>query len=71
VALVRATNKFVIKRAGTETTGMTRYTDTYVFDAGTWKCIQAQITPVQPEHQPSDGTIVSVYIAGVKQPIQR
>jgi len=49
-------------------TGMTTYTDTYLFENGAWKCIQAQITAVAPEHYPSDDTIVSVYVEGRLQP---
>ena len=64
VALVRATNKHTRRRDGTEVTGMTMYTDTYLFEHGAWKCIQAQLTAVAPEHQPADDTIVSVYIEG-------
>ena len=67
VALVRATNKHVIRRDGREMTGMTTYTDTYVYESGAWKCIQAQITPVAPEHEPGDDTILTVYIKGVNQ----
>lgn len=67
VALVRSTNKAVVNRDGTETTGMTTYTDTYLYQDGQWKCIQAQITPVQPGFEPADDTIVSVYLRGVKQ----
>jgi hypothetical protein len=47
---------------------MTVYTDTYLFENGAWKCIQAQITAVAPEHYPADDTIVSVYIKGRLQP---
>ena len=46
VALVRATNKHTRRRDGQEVTGMTMYTDTYLFEHGAWKCIQAQLTPV-------------------------
>jgi hypothetical protein len=67
VALVRATNKHTRRRDGKDVTGMTTYTDTYLFENGAWKCIQAQITPVAPEHQPADDTIVSVYIEGKRQ----
>lgn len=67
VALVRATNKHTRRRDGKEVTGMTMYTDTYLFEDGAWKCIQAQLTPVAPEHQPADDTIVSVYIEGELQ----
>jgi hypothetical protein len=65
VALVRSTNKCTRRRDGNEVTGMTTYTDTYLFENGAWKCIQAQITAVAPEHYPADDTIVSVYIKGV------
>jgi hypothetical protein len=34
---------------------------------GVWKCIQAQLTTVDPQHQPADDTIVSVYIEGKRQ----
>jgi Domain of unknown function (DUF4440) len=67
VALVRATNKHVIRRNGRDITGMTTYTDTYVYEGGSWKCIQAQITPVAPEHEPGDDTILTVYLNGVNQ----
>ena len=67
VALVRSTNKAVVRRDGVETTGMTTYTDTYLYENGAWKCIQAQITPVHPGQEPGDETIVSVYVRGVKQ----
>jgi hypothetical protein len=67
VALVRSTNKATRCRDGKEVTGMTTYTDTYLFENGAWKCIQAQITPVAPEHQPADDTIVSVYVEGKRQ----
>ena len=67
VALVRSTNKCTRRRDGNEVTGMTTYTDTYLFENGAWKCIQAQITAVAPEHYPADDTIVSVYIKGKLQ----
>lgn len=67
VALVRAANKHTCRRDGKESTGMTMYTDTYLFENGAWKCIQAQLTPVAPEHQPADDTIISVYIEGKRQ----
>jgi hypothetical protein len=67
VALVRATNKHTRRRDGKEVTGMTMYTDTYLFEDGAWKCIQAQLTSVAPEHQPADDTIISVYIEGKRQ----
>ena len=67
VALVRSTNKATRRRDGNDVTGMTMYTDTYLFENGAWKCIQAQIQAVGPEHYPSDDTIVSVYIKGMRQ----
>lgn len=67
VALVRATNKHVFRRNGREEAGMTTYTDTYLYEGGAWRCIQAQITPVAPGREPGDDTIVSVYLKGVRQ----
>jgi hypothetical protein len=67
VGLVRSTNKATIRRGGTESTGMTTYTDTYLRENGEWKCIQAHITPVAPENYPGDETIVSAYIKGQLQ----
>ncbi|MDP1869242.1 MAG: nuclear transport factor 2 family protein [Bradyrhizobium sp.] len=67
LALVRATNKHTRRRDGQEVTGMTMYTDTYLFEDDAWKCIQAQLTPVAPEHEPADDTIVSVYLEGKLQ----
>src|SRR3982751_2602486 len=67
VALVRSTNKATRRRDGNEVTGMTTYTDTYLFENGAWKCIHAQIQTVAPEHYPSDDTIVSVYVKGELQ----
>jgi hypothetical protein len=63
-ALVRAVTKYTTLRDGKETTGMTQYTDTYVKENGTWKCIQAQLTSVAPENYPGDETIVKKYING-------
>lgn len=68
VALVRATNKHTIRRNGRAVTGMSTYTDTYVYEGDAWKCVQAQVTPVAPEHEPGDDTILTVYIKGVNQP---
>lgn len=68
VALVRATNKATIRRDGAESTNMSTYTDTYLRENGEWKCIQAQITAVAPEHYPGDETIVRAYIKGQLQP---
>ena len=66
-ALLRSTNRSVRLKDGVETVGMTMYTDTYVREDGAWKCIQAQLTSVAPEHYPADDTIVSVYIEGKLQ----
>ena len=66
-ALVRSTNKSVRMVDGAETVGMTMYTDIYVRRDGTWKCIQAQITPVAPANYPTDETIVRKYIKGQAQ----
>lgn len=67
VALVRATNKEIIRRDGRDIAAMSTYTDTYIHEAGAWKCIQAQITPVAKGQEPGDDTIISVYINGVRQ----
>ena len=67
VALVRSTNKRTIRRDGTDTTSMSTYTDTYLFQERQWKCIQAQIQALPPESYPEDDTIVSVYIKGKRQ----
>ena len=69
LALVRATNKHVEHRDGRDHTGMTSYTDTYVRNNGGWFCIQAQLTPVAPEHWPPDSGIISVYVKGQRQPV--
>ena len=66
-ALVRAVNKYVTRKDGQETTAMSQYTDTYVKENGTWKCIQAQLTAVAPENYPPDETIVVKYINGKMQ----
>lgn len=63
-ALVRSVNKFVERNGGKEVTGMAQYTDTYIKENGTWKCVQAQITNVAPENYPGDETIVKKYIKG-------
>lgn len=69
VALVGSTNRWVRVRDGVEVVGMTSYTDTYLREGGAWRCIQAQLTGVQPEHYPPDSTIVRSYIRGVLQPV--
>lgn len=63
-ALIRSVNKCILLENGIETTGMTLYTDTYVKENGTWKCIQAQITTVDPVNYPGDETIVRKYNKG-------
>jgi hypothetical protein len=67
LALVRSTNKHVRRHGDREVAGMTTYTDTYLRENGDWLCIQAHLTPVKPEHYPSDDTIVKTYIGGVLQ----
>ncbi len=67
VALVRATTKWVRRLEGREVTGMTMYTDTYLREDGRWLCIQAQLSPVAPEHFTADTAIVCRYIKGVLQ----
>jgi ketosteroid isomerase-like protein len=67
VALVRATNKYTIRRDGKEMTGMSTYTDTYLLENGHWMCVQAQITPVAAGHEPADDTIISSYVKGERQ----
>jgi hypothetical protein len=66
VGLVWSVNKHVIVEAGQEVTGMTGYTDTYLLEGGSWKCIQAQLVPMAPGNFPPDATIVTRYIRGVK-----
>ena len=66
-ALVRSTNKRVTAQDGGESVSMTMYTDIYVRDGGAWKCVQAQITPVQPANYPPDETIVRKYVKGEAQ----
>lgn len=67
-ALVRSTNRYVQRDGGVETVRMATYTDVYVREDGRWLCVQAQITPVAPEHWPADSTIVKRYLDGVLQP---
>jgi len=63
-ALVSSATKYVRVRDGAEITGMTRYTDTYLFENGAWKCILAQLTGMQPNAYPPDSTIVKMYVRG-------
>jgi len=65
VALVRA-QQAIRRRDGKEVSGMTMYTDTYLFENGAWKCIQAQLTTVAPNTSPDD-TIIAFYIEGKRQ----
>lgn len=67
-ALVRATNKYVLRIGGRQTTQMATYTDTYVREAGRWLCVQAQIVQVTEENWPGDDTIVCLYVDGQLQP---
>jgi hypothetical protein len=67
-ALLRSTNKRVGMKDGVESVAMTMYTDVYVHENGTWKCIQAQITPVGARQLPADETIVKKYVKGKLQP---
>ncbi len=71
VALVRSTNRHVIRHAGRDDIGMTTYTDTYLYEDGAWKCIQAQLTPIAAGKEPADETIVNVYLKGVRQEVKR
>jgi hypothetical protein len=65
-ALVRAVTKSITMVEGKESVRMSLYTDTYIKEKGTWKCIQAQLTLVSPENYPDDKTIVARYSNGVK-----
>ncbi len=47
VALVRSKTIYTKRKDGTTINGSTVYTDTYLKENGEWKCVQAQITPVQ------------------------
>jgi ketosteroid isomerase-like protein len=67
LALVRASNKYVLRGQHGDATHMSTYTDTYVRENGQWRCVQAQITDVAPAHWPADHTIISRYIDGVLQ----
>lgn len=67
VALVRSTNRQVVVRDGREVASMSTYTDTYVYQHGQWRCLQAQISRVAPEWEPADSTIKTVYLRGIRQ----
>ena len=64
--MVRVTNKEIVRRGGRDAVAMTTDTDTYVYERGRWKCIQAQITPVAPDQEPGDDTVIATYINGVR-----
>ena len=61
IGLVRAMDKFTIAKDGKEVTGMSIYTDTYIKENGQWKCIQAQITIVDPKYYRGDDKIIRKY----------
>jgi hypothetical protein len=63
-ALLRSTNRSVRMVDGKEVVGMTMYTDVYVKDGNAWKCVQAQLTRVEPDQYPPDSTIVRKYVRG-------
>jgi hypothetical protein len=63
-ALLRSTNRSVRMVDGKEVVGMTMYTDVYVKDGNAWKCVQAQLTRVEPDQYPLDSTIVRKYVRG-------
>lgn len=67
VALVRSANKCIDRIGGREVTSFSMYTDIYVREGGRWLCLQAQITPIAPGHEPSDATIISVWLNGLLQ----
>lgn len=60
-ALVRAMDKYTVVKDGKDITGMTIYTDTYIKENGIWKCIQAQITNVDPKYYRGDDRILRSY----------
>lgn len=66
-ALVRATNRHVVRRDGCETVGMTAYIDTYVRAGDGWLCLQAQLTTVAPQAYPGDDTVMVRYVGGEEQ----
>jgi Domain of unknown function (DUF4440) len=66
-ALVRSANKYTVMKEGKPVTGMSSYTDTYVYLDGRWQCIQAQINRVASDAWPPDSAIKTVYLRGVKQ----
>jgi hypothetical protein len=67
LALVRSTNRQVVRWGGREVASMSTYTDTYLYQNGAWTCVQAQISPVAADQEPGDETIIAVYVRGVRQ----
>ncbi len=64
-ALVSSATKWIRVREGKEVEGMTRYTDTYVRENGSWRCALAQLTAMpQPAVWPADSTIVRKWVRG-------
>jgi hypothetical protein len=61
MALVRSQDKCIIIEEGKELISYWMYTDTYIKENGQWKCVQAQIGKVSPEHFAGDETIVRKY----------
>jgi len=47
MALIRSKTVYTKDINGKTETGETVYTDTYIKENGTWRCVQAQITPVK------------------------
>ena len=60
-ALVRSLDKYTVVENGKDVTGMTIYTDTYIKENGEWKCVQAQITNVDPKYYRGDDKILRKY----------
>jgi hypothetical protein len=60
-ALVRSLDKYTVVENGKDITGMTIYTDTYIKENGEWKCVQAQITNVDPKYYRGDDKILRKY----------
>jgi hypothetical protein len=47
MALVRSKTIYTKLKDGATVNGSTIYTDTYIKEKGSWKCVQAQITPIK------------------------
>jgi hypothetical protein len=54
---------YIVKQPN-DTTTMSTYTDTYLFQKGEWRCIRLQIQTLPPRKLPGDDVIVSVCIKG-------